>query len=234
MSTLLKNNAASGKKGLQAPPFAQVNLLPTDMRDARKDAMIKRLLLLLLAVVTALSVFIFFIALGVEMNAQNKLNDAEAETAALRNEKASLLYVMATYEQLDSAELAEVAAMSAEINWQTYLDAIASVIPAEQSVISVSAEGNTANTVLIDEHPLMQPRVGTLTFVTRSETTPDIAEWLRALNKVPGFQDAYFNTAELDEKDGVFYETETTIEINQSALSQRVDTYGAADADEEN
>ena len=151
-------------KGLLVPQFAQVNLLPTDMRDARKDAMVKRLLLVVLAAVVALSVFIFIVAAGMQLHASNKLDEAVAETAKLQKEKMGLIYVTETYDQLKAATLAELVAMSPEVDWKTQLDAITGTIPDEQSVLLIEAVTNTATQVLMPGAALQKESVGTVTF----------------------------------------------------------------------
>lgn len=210
---------------LQAPAFPQVNLLPSDMRDARKDRMVKRLLLLVLAIVIGLCVVLYLFAVGLHVNASNKLEDAQAETAKLRKEKASLQYVVATYTQLEGTELAEYIAMSPEINWKTYIDGIAGTIPDEQSLIRVLAGSDTPTGIVSNgDHAMLKPRVGTMEFETFSDSYPDIGHWLAALEAVPGLHDAYFDTTEIELFDGnVIYKTETRVEMGSSTLSKRLE-----------
>ena len=80
----------------------------------------------------------------------------------------------------------------------------------------------------------MKSRVGTVKFVTYADTPPDIGLWLTALGKVPGFQDAHFNTAQpYLQDDKLVYKTDTTVELGSPTLSNRVTIVGALGLDVE-
>lgn len=223
MSSVLEKISASGSRkatSLHAPSVPQVNLLPSSVGDAKRDARLRKILALgLLGVIVVAGLFYFF-AVTTESQAQDELDTAYAETSKLQNEKAKLAYVPLVLEQLVDATLAQTVAMGAEVRWTDYLSAITAVLPAETSItkLEVAPLGPDA----ANQEATVTPAVSTVTFEIRSSTVPNTAAWLTALATIPGFQNPYFSAAAITEAEGgTMYTVTSSVEVNDSAFSNR-------------
>lgn len=223
MSSLLEKLPKGGgrKTGLlQAPSVPQVNLLPSSVGDAKRDARLRRMLALSLVGVIVLAGIFYFFAMTTESSAQEELDSAHAETSKLQSEKVKLAYVPVVLAQLVEATIAQTVAMETEIRWTDYLSAITAVLPADTSITKLDVAPVPPDTT--GQPVTTEPAVSTITFDIRSSTVPNTAAWLSALATVPGFQDAYFTSATVAEFEGkVFYTVTSTVEVNDSAFSNR-------------
>ncbi len=229
MSALLsKLSTGGGRKSttLGGPPAPQVNLLPASVGDAKRDARLRKMLLAGLAGVIVLAGIFYYFAMLSEASAQEELDAANQQTSVLMKEKASLAYVPLVINQLGEAKLAEMLTMGGEVNWRGYIGAVTAILPPNTAVTDVVAASNAVGVPLpANVNVLAAPRVATITFTTRTASVPDTSAWLVALSTVQGFQDAFFTTAALTDDNGtIFYEVTTVVEIDDTGLSNRLNT----------
>lgn len=224
MSSLLEKLSIGGgrKTGLlMAPSVPQVNLLPSSVGDAKRDARLRRMLALGLVGVIVLAGIFYFFAVTTESSAQEELDAAHAETSKLQSEKVKLAYVPVVLAQLVDATLAQTLAMATEVRWTDYLSAITAVLPADTSITKLDVAQVLTDTA--GRPVTASPAVSTVSFEIRSSTVPNTATWLTALATVPGFQNAYFTAASVAELDGnIYYTVTSSVEVNDSAFSNRL------------
>ncbi|MEN1973975.1 fimbrial assembly protein [Cellulomonas olei] len=223
MSTIAPDRKKEKRQAPALAPLPQVNLLPPEVRAARGLSRTKRMLGLLLVLVLVLLAGAYAFALIGRAAADEELADAQAQTAHWQAEAAKYSEVPVVLDALQSLDDARSVAMSTDVEWRPYLDAIATVLPEGATIqtltvtMSSPMEGATA---VAD--PLAGVSLGQLAFSTSVPSVPDTAAWIDALNGIPGFADAWVSSAQSADEDGtVRYTVESTVNVSISALSAR-------------
>lgn len=207
-----------------AAGLAQVNLLSPETRAAHAFAGVKRLLVAGLAAVVAIVLIAFGVANVQAASAERNLTDAQADTNRLLTEQKKYAEVPKVLTRLEALSSAREMGFSTEVLWTPYLYAIFAVLPQDVRITSFDIGGATpmlASAAPAD--PLQGPSLETVKFSGRSRTIPDAAAWVDALNSIPGFEHAWVSSAVIAENsdDGVFYEVQSSVQVNSAALSQR-------------
>ena len=213
----------SKDKSLGIPLLPQVNLLPPEVRAKRAAGHARRWMLLALVVALGVSGLAYAYALMEANTASKELATAEAETAALLEEQASLAHVPRVLQEWDNVVRAQNYAMVGEILWTPYLRALTAVMPAEVGVGVISIESvRPAGTVTMAENALAAPGVAQIHMQGSAVLMPHTADWMDALDTVPGIRDVYYYQQPIEQKDGlVYYNWEVTAVVDASALSLR-------------
>lgn len=216
-----KPSAATALSGT----LPQVNLLPPEVRAARGLRATKRWLAISLVVTLVVCIGAYGLALVSHSSAQSELTRAQDETVRLQQEQAKYAEVPQVLNALAQAQAARTIGMSTEIQWKSYVDAIAAVLPENVSIDTLTVVGGSPFAAApAPADPLQGPSVGQIQFTVRASTVPDTAAWIDALNSVPGFSDAWFSAASVTEDDsGVFYNISSTVQVTTAAYSHRFD-----------
>lgn len=218
------------------PKLPQVNLLPPEIRQARALQPFKRWFVI--SAVLALVVVAGAYVLGTiaRSNAQAELDAANEETTRLLAEQQKYAEVPKVTSAIENALRARRAGMSTEVLWADYLSAIQAVIP----------EGVSIQTLTVDpvrpsaQDPLETPALARVTFTTLALTPPDVTEWMRNVDAIPGFSDARVTSVTVrggtpegdeDAPDEQYFEATTTALVTVDALSHRFDAEEADDAE---
>ncbi len=225
MSSIAQLAKSKGKKSaplvLPAVPVPQVNLLPPEVGDARKADAAKRW------AVVAVVVAVVLVAVGwgvVQMGqsaATDKLNQAQSETAQLRNEQQKYAEVPQIQAQQDALRATRDTAFATNVDWATYIGGTLGVLPQGSSlekIVGTLSSSITGPVAPIDG--LDQPGVGQVTITTRSLTVPDAGALIAAINSIKGLTEARVTAVELisDSDVGLFYRTTLTAQVNEDAL----------------
>lgn len=231
MTSLLERTAKPAAKGSVTNPnaLAQVNLLPPGIRARRALGRTKRLLAFGLIAVLLVVVVAYVGALAQLGLANSRLSDAQAETAQLTQQQAKYAEVPQVLGELQRATEAQELGFSTDVEWTPYIFAVFAVMPADVKLTSFEMSGATpmlAPEVATD--PLQAPSVSRLAFTAHSKTLPDTAAWIDGLNSVPGFGDAWVSEATIAEDDekNVYYEITGTVQVNETAYSNRFSSEG--------
>ncbi|WP_454048524.1 PilN domain-containing protein [Cellulomonas sp. Marseille-Q8402] len=223
--TALKDAPAPARP-LLTTGWPQVDLLPQEIRDARRLRATQKRLGVLLLVIVLLALAGYAGSLFLAAQARADLAEAQAETQRLQGEQAKYAEVPLTLGQIAEVEGAMQVGTSTEVLWAPYLSALQAVTPA----------GVTYDSVITDAGSPMAPwagsaselqllAVGQITFTARAASLPDTAAWTDALSTVPGFSNPWFTTATLSDEDGaVFFQVSGTVDIVSSAYANRFAT----------
>lgn len=225
MSAVLdRGKKAKPGASLVVAPYAQVNLLPHEIIQARSLKTLKRLLGVIILGVIAILLVAFTGVTFLEKTAQDDLTEATKRTEALQAEEAKYAEVPLVINALNNAKSARALSFSTEVLWTPYLDAITAVMPAGVSINSFTMTGATpmASTPSI-ANPLQTPSVNTVTFSMRSLTLPDSADLMDALNGIYGFGDAWVSNAAITAaEDGtVYYDIAVSVQVQSTAYANR-------------
>lgn len=229
MTTFVGTSSTTGQRPATPAPGAaswpQVNLLPPEVGAARGLRRLKQWLLVGVLLVVLACAGIYVLAVGQSASAQADLTTAQAETTRLQTEQQSYSDLTAVRRQLSEATQARTLAMAPDVRWTAYLDAIGAVLPAGASIDSFTVTETsplTGATGTTSADPLQAPSLGQIAFTARSTTLPVAADWIDALNGVPGLADAWVSDSTLTSGDtGTYYAITATVQVNSSALSQR-------------
>jgi hypothetical protein len=226
MSSLLEKARPKSAGPVLGGSLPQVNLLPPEVNAARGLRATKRVLGigLVLTVVAALG------ATGVakvdEQAAHGDLNRAQAETVRLQNEMKKYAEVPRVKGALSAAQSTRQLAMATDVQWKSYLDSIAAVLPGNVSISTYQlAMKSASQSTAAQPGQVGATSVGTLGFTGESLTVPDTAAWVDALNSVPGFSDAWVTatsvSASTDNK--TYYTVQASVQVTAEAFSHRFD-----------
>jgi len=226
MTTLLERPKGRASAGTAlSGTLPQVNLLPPEVRAARGLRATKRWLAISLIVTVIACIGVFGLALVSSAQADAELAEAQAETTRLQEAQAQYAEVPVVLAALASATDARTIGMSTDVQWKSYVDAIAAVLPANVSFDSMTL---TAATPMIPApapiDPLQLPSVGQIQFEARTSVVPDTSAWIDSLNSVPGLRDAWVSSATVTEDEsGIYYTVSATVQVSDAAYSHRFD-----------
>lgn len=227
MTTLLDRRKGAGPKGAapraSAPTLPQINLLPSEIREARGVRALRVYLLGALAVVVAIIGAAYVVTMGQASSAQDDLVAEQTRTTTLLTEKATYAEVPVVLDQLQRATEGLALASSTEILWKDYLDAIVAVTPEGTIISNVAVEAAGP----IDEgptalDPLQDVAPARVTISAFSVTRPDSALWMQSLEGITGLDNPrLYTSARRGIDPDVGYETVLTIDASSLALADR-------------
>ncbi len=206
----------------------RVNLLPPEIFEKRR---LRRLQTVMAGVVTGA---VLVVAAGTVWahsgvtSAQTDLDAATAQRAALTAQLAKYRDVNQTDAKVSSYETMLRAAMGGEVLWSRYLNDLSLRIPDNVWLTTMSV-----NAVKTAGAPATAPAttsgvVGNVTFAGTALTHDDVATWLEALAREPGFTDPYFSKSNEGKiGDRVVVNFDSTVKVNDEALSKRYTKAGS-------
>lgn len=221
----LRQSPAGAGEGLVVGGDPRVDLLPPEVRSARRNARTRRgfawgVLAVFLVVVMASGG-----AFGLNIVAQGQLLVAQARTNELLSEQQKYTEVRNIQNQVDVAVAAKQVGASTEVAWQPFIAAVGSAEPPGLKMKSVTID--SASPIAVYQQstdPLQGPRIATVTVVALSNTFPDVPGWLRAVLQVRGVVDATAGTVNRD--DGGVYTSSITIHVGEALFTKRFETKG--------
>ncbi len=210
---------------VQAPPLAQVNLLPPEVRASRGLAKVKRWLALALVLAIVVAAGMVGKTIIDQGDADNQLAEAEDRTAELQAQAAEYAHVPIVMAALDQAIQARGYGMGSEILWRPYLDAIAATAPPGVRVENLQVVTATPVTPPVGATDALSVQgVSIITFTAQASTLADVEAWMTALWTVPGFSDPWYTVASLGTTNEVpMYTVNATVLVTSDAFTLRYD-----------
>jgi Tfp pilus assembly protein PilN len=219
--TLGRSSRPAGKVQLVVGAQPRANLLPPEIILKRKQLKTRRALrggVVLVALVTVAGCVATF---GITTAAQVQLAASQAEQRALVLEQAEYADVSELLRTIDTIRAGQRVGSSTEINLRDFIGAIALTLPKGVTLQTVKIDTGTPMSAFPQsEAPLQGVRVGSISFTATSKTLPDIPEWLRSLDAIPGFVDA--TPGSVKQENGI-YTAEVLMHIDDGAFSLRYD-----------
>ena len=199
----------------------RADLLPPELRTQRKALKIRRRLWL--GVITLMVLMVLGTGLGAlqTMAVQLNLASEQTKTTGLLLEQRKYSAVRAVQDDANMVKAAQEVGTSTEIDWQKYLKAVQTTLPANVVLTSVTIEaGSPLQSYTQATVPLQGARVATLSFTATSPTLPQVPAWLDSLTGLPGYADASPGSVTRDEAAGV-YTVDIAMHINEAAFTNR-------------
>jgi Tfp pilus assembly protein PilN len=211
---------------------ASVDLLPAEVVEARRLRTTRKVLAGgLLALLLVVAVAFLAIRSGVGA-AEADLVAAQAETAALQQQKARYDEVVVVEGQVERIRQAQRQVMAGDVLWSPLLDTISATYPEGLwlTSLSVTTDPTTVATGVpaLPADPLAEPTVAKIAFSGNGGDLTHVAAWLDGLTAVPGLSDARYSVAGRSEISGqTVTEFTSDVGVTADALSHRFDD-GAA------
>ena len=150
--------------------------------------------------------------------------------AALVQEQLQYSDVRAVQTTIETIQAGQMVGASTEIDLRDYLAKLQSTLPDGVRLETVQIElGTPMSAYGQSDLPLQGARVGAITFTATTKTLPNLPEWLRRLESLPGFVDATPGSVKLEE--GV-YVADVLMHIDDGAFSGRFDPERIAEAEQ--
>lgn len=210
-------------EGLTVGGDPRVDLLPPEVRSARRDARTRRgftwgVLAVFLVVVVASAT-----AFGFNLMAQTQLFAAQARTNDLLAQQQKYVEVRTVQNQVDVAVAAQQVGDSTEVAWEPFIRAIGKAEPAGLKMKSITVDAASPIAVFQQStDPLQGPRIATVTVVTLSDGFPDVPGWVAAVQKLTGVVDVSAGTVNRDET-GI-YTSSVVIHVGDGLYTNRFQT----------
>jgi cytoskeletal protein RodZ len=199
----------------------RADLLPPELRLQRKALKTRKRLWLGVLSLVVLMVLGTGLAALQAFAVQVNLASEQARTTALLLEQKRYIAVRAVQDDTNMVKAAQEVGTSTEIDWQKYLEAVQTTLPANVVLTSVNIEaGSPLQSYAQATVPLQGARVATLSFTATSPTLPQVPAWLDSLTGLPGYADASPGSVTRDESTGD-YKVDITMHISDAAFTNR-------------
>jgi Tfp pilus assembly protein PilN len=211
----------SGKFGI--PPRPQVNLMPPEIVEGRHLAIVKRRLFWSIIAILLICVLAFAAAFVLRAAADQRYNDALAQSDTLVAQKKQYSPVIQVQQDIANTTNARTFALSTEVNWTNYANSIQAALPEGVTIQSLTVVGIDPGDPLAEgADPLTRPGVAVISFSALSATLPDASEWIEALSAIPGLADINLQSSVLQDQTGeVSYLVSATAQVTEEALANR-------------
>lgn len=217
------NRAGLGSGRGTAPTLPQVNLLPPEIKAGQQLSRIKLLLGLVVVAVAVTAGLLVLVAMQRVDSAQDRYDTAQQQTATLLAEKAQYSRVTSVLLELSALDKARQMGTSTEFAWAPYTRAITAVAPQEISLDELTVESATPMAARsLPSDPLQTYTYAQVSFKARAAAQPDVTEWVRALESIPGFVYPRVTTIELTgDDDTIYYEVIASVQVTDALLLNR-------------
>lgn len=215
-------NEKKTSAGRQAGGFAapvRVDLLPPEVKAARRNDAIGRRLLIVLVVVIALVATAIGGSTVMAMQANSTLSAAQAETASLAQQQQQYAKVRAVQSQIALTEAGQEVGASTEIDWQAFLDKVRAVTGGGLAITGISFDSASPLAAYQQSTvPLEGARVATVTIQVSAPNLDAVSAWLTQLSGLPAVADVSPGAITLD---GSGYTASAIMHLNDSAYDGR-------------
>lgn len=209
----------------------QVNLLPPEVRAARGLQQTKRYLVIALAATLVVCVAVVGWSKVEKASADSDYQSAQDDTVRLQSEQTKYAEVPKVLGSLAAIQNARAVGMSTDVDWKSYIGAITAVLPKDVSIETLTVTGATPMSAASGSDDPLQPQsVGRIAFTGRTETVPDTAAWIKALNSVPGFAGAWVSANSVaGDEGGSYYDVSSSVQLLSTVYSHEYDATNDAE-----
>lgn len=197
----------------------RVHLMPPEVELRRKELGRRRGLIAATGAVLTITVAGVIGSYLYAANAEARLADERRITEQLLATQLEYAEVVRVRSQLAAITSVRASLASVEVLWQPVLAPYLSQFGPSETIERLTFQGQVpAEPALGTGGPLRQPRVAAVQLVITTAGQPDPTRWLRAWESIETFADSSIDSILLLEDR---YETTITLNLNQTALSQR-------------
>ncbi|WP_084101409.1 hypothetical protein [Demequina sp. NBRC 110051] len=209
-----------------APHVPQVNLLPPEVEAKRSAARTRVKLLIALILFVVLIAAAWFFARSLRVAAEDELGAEQVRTTELQAELASYSYLNVLADVYDNSVAARAYVGATDIEWASQLTALTGALPDDVAWDTIQVTQSSPSSGSITAPTVFTNLgVGTVTFAGTSAEPIIMADYIEAVDALPGYADTWIDAQQIVEADGSVswsYSGSTTVTIN--ALSGRIAT----------
>lgn len=197
----------------------RASLMPPEVALRRKEIGRRRGLIALTVAVLALTVVGVAGSYIYAAAAEQRLADERRTTEQLLATQLEYSEVIQVQNQLAAVTDVRTSLAESEVLWDSALEPYLAVFTVDEIVDALAFRGESpAEPPLGIGGPLREPRVATFTIVIATAAQPEPWRWFRAWEDIETYADSSIDTVVKLEQ---FYATTLTLNLNESALSQR-------------
>ena len=184
---------AGGGVRVDWAPVPRVNLLPSEILDARAFRRVQRALVGAVAAALVVGAGAFAWSLHEVSTAQAALDVSRARTAQLHTEEAKYADVPRVLAQVEQAKTARRTALADDVLWYRFFDDLAAATPDTVALtnVTVTLGGSAASA----SDPLTPSGIGTVTFDGGGDRFPAVSSWLESVATVDGLDGSTLQSA---------------------------------------
>ncbi len=199
----------------------RVDLLPPEVRVARRGAATRRGLLVLLAVCLLIVVGGYVFASMEATAANNRLTAEQSTTTTLLGEQQKYITVRQVDVGISSAEAATRVGLSTEVDWAKLLGQMTAGLPG--SVTGITIESVTPiQSFAQPTIALSTGRIATVNMIVAVSSIPAANEWITSLANIKGVSST--SVSSVQAQDAGVFTVNATIAINKDALMNPLTT----------
>lgn len=196
----------------------RVDLLPPEIRQARKGAAIRRGMFVLLG---ALLVIVVAGSFGTSMLAAAAATELAAEqavTTQLFQQQQQYIEVRQNTQQISLIESAERVGSSTRVDWEAVLNSLVAAFPAGAGVRSFTIQSVTPTQGFPQSDlPLAQPRIATVLMLVLAPALVDAQAWVASLTPIAGVAEVTVSSVQWSDDLGG-YLTTLTVSVDSTVL----------------
>ena len=197
----------------------RVDLLPPEIRAARKTTAIRRVMTMILVglvLVVAVATAGTSVLAGI---AKSELEAEQAETANLFAQQQQYIEVRQNAQQIATIDAAFRVGNSTLVDWESVSNDLTAAFPAQTAVVALVLESATPlKGALQSSAPLAQDRIATLLYTVYTPTLVESEVWVRSIAPVEGVVDIEAQSVQRVDSPYVGYFTMINISIGASRL----------------
>ncbi len=224
----------STQTALRATVTPHVNLLPGEIREEAQFRSMRAFMALAVIFSALVGGALFVQASGEVTSAQEQLDTAKTENAALQAKVNTLADVPKVYAQVAAADAQLTTAMGAEVRYSYLLNDLSlsmnrGVWLSSLNVAQAATTTTAAGTPVVSQ-TAPQAGIALITVAGRAKTYEDVAAWLEFLTADKTYYtNPYVTSADRTDKIGntPIVKFASTVALNDSALSHRYDSKAA-------
>ena len=212
--------ARSKYQPLEVGGYPTLDLLPPEIRIKRKARTIGRRI----GYGTVLLAFVMYGGIAFvqaqAIQAGKNLHIQQRMTQSLLLQQKGYRDLQNIQEKIGLIQAAQQVGASTEINWDKFLKALQSTLPANVKIDSINIDSETPfSSYSQAATPLQGQRIATLNFTATSSTLPRVPDWLVSLATLTGYADA--TPGSLTRNESGSYSLNISMHINQAAFTNR-------------
>ncbi|GEK80995.1 hypothetical protein [Agrococcus baldri] len=218
---------AEGGPPLVVGGYPVVDLLPQEVRVARRSRGIRRGVISVAALLVVVAIGGGVAAKFAAVAAEVRLAGAQVRTEQLLAQQAEYFEVTSVQAEIDQRTAARYVITSTEIDWRSIMTQIRSMLPAGATVLSMDADGASPMELYAQAtSPLQGARVATVRFTIQSSSMLSVPALVDQLATLPGFVDAQVPSTTATEE---AVETSFVVHLDQGAYANRFPVETPAD-----
>jgi len=220
-TTLAKPDPATERPLSHRIPSVAANLLPVEVKEARRSRRVKRTVLVLLAMYVVLLLGWYGYARVQTELARTELADAKASTQRLTKQQDA--YGELQQIQRDSATIQSqlTQLMASDMAWATLVRDLRGAAPANLKLTGITVTLDASRTVGTAANVAGGSKVAFVTITGTGVSKPQIAAYVDALSKVNGVADPFITSVSASDK-GLDFDVK--VDVTQALLGGRYTT----------